>query len=167
MVLGVLELEPIIDAIQRLVFEANRRDNLEELLEKLGLTEFLQPECTYDTYKEGRILVVGNSEVDKKILLASAEKCGVSKARFEFVSYDEATNYNFKKLQYNPNYRVVMFGATPHSASGKGDSSSIITAMENQSGYPKVIRMIANDKLKITKKNFKETLYKLLEIEYI
>lgn len=167
MVLGISELEPIIDAIQIMVFDANRRDKLDELLTKLGLTEYLQPTCSYDTYKEGKILIVGNTEIDNKLLVSVAENCGIKKSRLEFVTYDEATNFNFSKLQYNPNYRVILFGATPHSTIGKGDSYSIIAELEKQSGYPRIIRMTANDRLKITKTNFKQKLYELLNEGYI
>ena len=45
----------------------------------------------------------------------------------------------------------------PHSGKEKGEHGSIIAAIENQEGYPPIIRLGANG-LKITKTDFKEKL---------
>lgn len=50
----------------------------------------------------------------------------------------------------------------PHSGHAKGDYSSVITALEQQEGYPPVVRMGTNG-LKITKTSFRNTLESLLQ----
>ena len=45
----------------------------------------------------------------------------------------------------------------PHSGKIKGNYRSIISALENQEGYPPVVR-IGGKKLKITKTSFREAL---------
>lgn len=60
-----------------------------------------------------------------------------------------------------------MIGPVPHSSVGKNDSSSVIAEMKNEEGYPKVIVLDDSNGLKITKTNFKEKLYKLIEENYI
>jgi hypothetical protein len=42
------------------------------------------------------------------------------------LDYEDAQKYDFRKMQYAPQYRVVLFGPTPHSGHGKGDSGSIM-----------------------------------------
>ncbi len=67
------------------------------------------------------------------------------------LDYEDAENFNFEDLQYNPNTRLILVGPIPHSTKGK--DSSIINKMKNTDGYPKIIRMIAGNELKITKSN--------------
>ncbi|MDX8417133.1 hypothetical protein [Absicoccus intestinalis] len=71
-------------------------------------------------------------------------------------------------MQYAPQYRVVLFGPSLHSGRGKRESGSIIAELEHSNAYPRVIRMqVHNDKLKITKSNFEETLKQLIDGDYI
>ena len=60
-----------------------------------------------------------------------------------------------------------LFGANPHSSTGKGDSGSVISEMQRKEGYPRIEVLRAGEQVKITKTNFKETLEKLLEEEII
>lgn len=69
-------------------------------------------------------------------------------------------------MQYNPNYRLVIVGPMPHSTTGKGESRSTISELENGNGYPKVIRLGSNE-LKITKTNFKQALQEQQNADYI
>ncbi len=75
--------------------------------------------------------------------------------------------FDARKMQYAPQYRIILFGPTPHSGYGKGDSSSIITELESSEAYPRVERLISGNELKITKSNFREKLQQLTEEDYI
>ena len=91
-----------------------------------------------------------------------------NKKRFEFcLEYKEIQKYDFRKMQYAPQYRVVLFGPVPHSGHGKGDSGSIIAEIEKSEAFPRVERLISGQELKITKTNFREKLQQLIEEEYI
>ena len=70
-------------------------------------------------------------------------------------------------LQYNPNYRLVIFGAVPHSSTGKNESSSVIAEMKSYEGYPRVEVLSSNSEVKITKSNFKELLNRLIDEDFI
>jgi hypothetical protein len=62
----------------------------------------------------------------------------------------------------------VLFGPIPHSVSRKGDKPSIIAHLENNDGYPKVIRLTdTNGQLKITKSNLKEAIWREIESGYL
>lgn len=169
----LLELEAEIlrelpDKITHVLSKANREGRLEELLELLTMADLLQPSTGYTSYKDGKIVVIGASEAKESVLLSIANNLGIDKQRFEFcLDYDESQKYNYRKLQYDPNYRVVMFGPVPHSSIGKGESSSVITEMEGNDGYPRVVRLCSNQALKITKSNFKIELENLLAENYI
>lgn len=59
-----------------------------------------------------------------------------------------------------------MVGPMPHSTESKGDYSSVISAIENEEGYPPVIRMGKNT-LKITKSDFREKLENAIKDQLI
>lgn len=158
----------IPDEITAILSKLNRTGQLEEFFEMLGMSDLLQEEDDFYSYKDGKIIVVGGTEVKEEVLLSVAKKLGLDKNRFEFcLNYEAIQKYDFKKMQYAPQYRVVLFGPSPHSGRGKGDSGSIIAELETSKVYPRVVRMQSGNELKITKSNFKETLMQLIEENYI
>ena len=165
-------LEEIIDTIVEKITLANRTGQLEEMLEQWGLEDLIDKKQQssndfYDTYKDGKIVVLGGSQVKEKVLLGIIKELGLDKDRFEFcLDYDSIVRYQFSKLQYNPNYRLVIVGSMPHSTAGKGDSSSAISEMEKENGYPKVVRLGTNE-LKITKTGFAKALQEQMAANYI
>ena len=79
---------------------------------------------------------------------------GIRKEQLELcLEYKKAAAYNIEKLKNNK-YTAFLVGPMPHSGAGKGNNSSIITAMENTVGYPPVFR-IGNNGMKITKSSLK------------
>lgn len=162
------ELEDVIEEVTARITFANRTGELDSLLKNWGLDKLLKRQTVYETYKGGKIVVIGASEIKENILIGIAKKFGIDESRFEFcLDYDGAKTYSYKKLQYNPNYRVVVFGAVPHSSTGKKDSSSVIAEMKNHEGYPRVEVLSANKEVKITKSNFKKLLNRLVKENYI
>jgi hypothetical protein len=155
--------------LEELITLANRQGRLENLLNTLNLSYILvDNEGKYETHKNGKIVVIGESDIKEKVMLGIAKKLNIDRERLEFcLGYDAAKKYNFRKLQFAPKYRVVLVGPMPHSVSGKGDHSSIITGIENTEGYPRIERLKSNNALKITKSNFEQSLRKLLIEDYI
>lgn len=168
-VLDIIELEDLLDEITHRVTEANRNGTLEEILTALGMEDLIEQETFFESYKDGKIVVIGGGELKEDQLKMIAGKLGIDKRRIECcLDYEAAQKYNYNKLQYNSSYRVVLFGAVPHSSTGKGDSSSVVAEMEaHPSIYPRVARLTSNSALKITKSNFKEALANLLDEGYI
>ena len=170
--LNTERLEEVVDAITEKLYLANRTGELESLLSDWGLSSLIKSDAPrsndfYDTHKKGTIVVIGDSQVKEHDLLGIVKKLGLDKDRFEFcLDHDKIKTYQFSKMQYNPNYRLVIVGPMPHSTTGKGDSRSIISELENGIGYPKVIRLGSNE-LKITKTNFKHALQEQQNANYI
>ena len=157
------EIEEIIDKIREKVFLANRIGELDNLLLSLGLTDFVEPSPIDEHYKCGKIVVIGNSDIKESILLGICKECGIGKERLEFcLDYNLAQKFNYRKMQYNSAYSVVMFGPVPHSTIDKKKSESIIAELESQKGYPPVVRLNTGNELKITKTNFKKAICTLL-----
>ncbi len=177
MALTIAELAELEDNVLSILPEritealtlANSRGQLEELLDLLRMSDLLEPEECLETYRSGKVLVIGESDVKDDVLLAIAKNLGLDKNRFELITeYDKAKSFEFTKLQYASNYRVVLFGPVPHSMNGKGDSGSVIAELEKKKDmYPRVERLLNGTTLKITKSNFKEKLQQLIDEQYI
>ena len=161
-------MKELPDRITQILSIANRNGELDELLRIFGMSDLLRKTSRFESYKDGKIVVIGGSEVKQEALVSIGKQLGIDKKRFEFcLDYKEIEKYNFKKMHYAPQYRVVLFGPSPHSGHGKGDSSSIIAEMENKDGFPRVERLINGQRLKISKSNFRDMLQKLIDEEYI
>ena len=164
----LLELQDaIIDNLWGIVTKANADGSLEQLLSSMGLSyltkEVLGIEPPLKTWGNGKILVVGDAQCRPKDLMGVAKGRGIASERIEYVDASEATNYNFTRLEYSPNWCAVLFGAMPHSTKGKGEESSTISHMEkNRDRCPVVKRLYASNQLKITKSNFREALQSLI-----
>lgn len=166
--LDINEIEELLDEIRTRVLIANRSGNLEELLLSMGLSDLMETPAL-DGDRNGKIVVLGASDVDEQHLLGLAGKMGLDKSRFEFcLDYEAMQKYNFRKLQYSDKYRVVLVGPMPHSTHGTSDSSSAISDMEKHPEmYPRIIRMWNGNTLKITKTGFREVLERLIQDQYI
>ena len=153
----------IVDNIYMILTKLNREGTLDTVVSLMGIEAEIYPEQIYSVPKAGKILVIGQSEVQTKVLVAIAEGFGISRDRLEFCTdYQESKRYNFSKLKYSTDYSAVMVGPIPHSTNGKGDYSSIIAAMEKEEGYPPVIRL-GNNSLKISKSDFKAKLKSMID----
>lgn len=161
------ELEDILrneleDRLTEILTRLNRTGQLDQFLQLCGLENLLNCESDYNVHKNGRIIVIGQSDVKADVLLSVANKLGIEKNRVElYLNYNDAKKYDFKKIQWNPTYSAILVGPMGHSGSSKGDHSSVIAAIETAQGYPPIIRLGTNS-LKISKSNFKSTLQDLL-----
>lgn len=162
------EIEELLEKIRIKIMQANALDALDELLLQMGFDDFLQPATVYETNKNGKIVVIGDSHVKESKLLGVIKELGLNPDSFEFcLDYEKAKTYPYKKLRYDPNYRLVLFGPVPHNSSGKQHSSSVIAEMKSHEGYPRIEVLNANNAVKITKSNFKDILERLIETNYI
>lgn len=155
-------LDIIAEASYRLHIEIKKSfksGNIEEYLKNIGMEDIYPDEesLLYDTNPDGKILIVGDGMIKENIIYGCLKDIGIPSDRVEVkLGYKTIKNMSFKSLQYNPAYRLILFGAVPHSGKGKEDKSSIITQIESDEGYPKVIRLTDSHGLKMTKTSLKE-----------
>lgn len=114
MVLAIEELSALEDEIMSvlpdritaILSKLNRSGRLEELLELLGMEDLLKQEQDFYSYKEGKIVVVGGTDVKEEVLLSIAKNLGIDKSRFEFcLDYKQIQKFDFRRMQYAPQYR--------------------------------------------------------------
>lgn len=147
----------------------NREEKLEELFTLLGLETLLSPQPTYrfEPLKNGKIVVIGASKVVEAELLGVARGLGIEKKRLElYLDYDKMKGLDCQKFRWKSEYSLIMVGPMPHSGISKSDNGSIISTLEQEDGYPPVIRLGSNE-LKITKSNFREALDDFLKTRRI
>lgn len=168
----LIELEEALrpkldDRLEEILCSLNRNGKLEEFLEMIQMSDLLCADNGYRPYRTGKIVVLGYSTIKPQILLAVGQQCGLDKERFELhLDYEDAKQFDIRKMQYQPNYSIVLVGPMPHSGIGKESFGSVIAAMERQDGYPPVVRLGSNE-LKITKTNFRSTLQTLIQLNKI
>lgn len=149
------------ERLEEILIELNRNGKLEDFLHFIGMQRLLQTDES-SVIRDGKIIVIGQSEVDKKVLAAVAEKIGIAKERFEFyLEYEDAVKFDFRRIQWSSKYSCILVGPMPHSGNAKGEYESIIAALEHEEGYPPVGRMGTNE-LKITKSSFRMALENMI-----
>ncbi len=158
------------DNLTGILTNLNRQEKLGELFSLLGLSSLLNDaaESNGTFLKNGRIVVIGASEVPERHLMGVAKSLGIDKDRFEFyLDYEDGKKFEYSKLYYQSNYSLVMVGPMPHSSSGKGDYSSAIAAMEATEGYPPVMRIEISGLRAISKSAFRMKLQEALDFGVI
>lgn len=170
--LSIEELEELRETMTELMAEKltsalvilNQSGQLEELLVLLGMGDLVDAKGSLQTYAEGRIVVIGDTAAKPKDLIGIAKDLGIDKSRIEFIGFDESHRFDYRSLEYNPLVCAVLFGAVPHKTKGTNESSSVIAYMEaHRDRYPRVFRLMAGERLKITKTNFKHAIENLIE----
>ena len=152
---------------EHILTKLNRTGKLLDFLRLVEMQDLLgEPENKWAF--EGKIIVIGASDVKKENLIGVAKSLGISKQRLEFcLDYEDAKTYDFKKTQYKYDlYACILAGPMPHKGKATGGYSSILTALESQDGYPPVERM-GLDNLKISKSSFEASLRKMIQEGYV
>ena len=160
-------LTQLPDILRYSLDSANEVGKLRGLLELLYLDRLL-PQVQSNVSKalpNGRILVFSSRNVKVKDLLGVAKSLGVTN-EIEFYDYEQSKTYPYSKLEYNTLINAVLLGAVPHSTSGTDGYSSLVVSLERKAEegvlYARVIRLSANNELKLTKESFREALKKLI-----
>lgn len=163
MALGLAEMEILIASAQQKLSEelilANHLGTLDDVLSKYGLKKS-SPRYFSEVARHPKVLVCGDLGIKQKDLSGLIKNMSLNPDQFEFVAYDDVTNYNFSKLEYNSSYSDILFGPAPHQAKGADGYRSIINCIESQPEiYPKMLRIETfSGELKISKTSFSSAL---------
>ena len=151
-------LQKLLEKVRREWERAIETDSLQELMNTYGisLTENVLP----ISKQASRILVIGDIAGRKKDYYGKAKTLGIQENSLVFVAdYDKLTNFSLAQLEYSTKYSDVIVGPVPHSMKGKGEYSSIISAMEQQPDiFPRVIRAQTANEMKLTISSFQKAL---------
>lgn len=156
------------DRLTEILTRLNRNETLEQFLNMIGMADLLAPSIPlYKPYATGKIVILGAGELNADVIRAIFKANGIDKNRLELVmDYDEIKHFDCRKMQWNESYCLVLAGPMPHSGAGKGDHGSILSALEQETGYPPVIRLGENG-LKITKSTLKAALQEAISQQWV
>ena len=163
MPLGYEELEPIsnetLNKVRAEILRANTIGTLDLVLEKYGV-EIGLPMSEPMNRTGDTILVLGGLTISKDDLNNLFRKFKIKEKSFEFVEYDEVTNFNFSKLIANHRYTDIFVGPVPHKAMNIGNASGVIEYLQNADDIPAKIAVLRDNsgELKISKRTFKQAL---------
>ena len=168
-------LDIIADAglrLQREIKLAYKAGTLVEYLTKIGMEDLYPQKRSTEwdgAFPDGKIVVFGDSSVQARDILKSIETVGINRERVELKLgyYDRSCDEFIRNLRYNNKYRLILAGPKPHSNVATGDFSSALAMMQNTDGYTKVIPLIANGRLKITKTNVKLAVQNEVDAGYL
>ena len=150
---------------------AYKRGRLKDYLSGIGMIDLFpceEKKTLYDTNPDGKILIVGEGRVKEREIYGCLKEYGIDKERIELhLGYKEARNFSFRNIRYNPNYHLILFGPVPHSGEGKQENSSIITQIENDDGYLKVVRLTDGHGLKMTKTSLRKAIIQEVKGGYL
>lgn len=152
--------------ITKKILSARSVSELRSYLKSIGLEE-LMPEI--DNFQHnGDIYILGDLRIKDNDVYGIFKDLSVDIDRVKIVKeYDKLKNYPFNKFQYNDSVRLIFVGPMPHSTRDKDDYSSIIAKMEQEKGFPKIVRLCAGNNLKVTKTNLKESIITEIKSKYL
>ena len=147
----------------------NTKGKIEEFLRLIDHEDLLgKTESYFDPFKDGKIVVLGASELRPNDVIRALRDEGIEKDRIELhLEYDLGGYEVEKSIRWNSFVSLVLVGPIPHSLEGKGSYSSIMEMMERKQGYPPVIRLQIAGTPKITKTNLKEAVRTAVARDYI
>ncbi len=151
--------EKICDELLKIIILKNRTNGLTNYINKIGMGALLESEEMTNPYvnlSNAKMLIVGDSSIAKNDIDNLLKELDMPTECYDIVPFSKTKKYKFTLLKYQDKYSDVLFGPIPHSNTSKGDYSSVINMMRNEEGYPKVIVLSANKKLKISKSSLQE-----------
>ena len=166
----ILEIEEVlVQNAEEILCDMNRQGTINSFLKITGLDYLLAEEerdaNTQD--KSGKIVIIGDSKISNKIIRGIFKDMGISPDRaILHTDYHKVQKLNYHDMQYNDNYALILFGPVGHSARDKGEYNSIISALEQEDGYPPVL-LLGTTKLKISKTGLKHALKTAITEGYI
>lgn len=149
------------------VIGLNRTGDLPRFLEIINREDLNPRPSGLFFNNQGKILIIGDSELSAMDIAKTCERCGISRDRLE-LQLEYKDNYNFSHTQYSQKYSLILVGPLPHMAKGVDGASSIIAKIMTGDGYPPVIKVTdANGNLHISKNSLVNALNAAKEHSYI
>lgn len=156
----------VSSVIMKKILETNSALELRNYLRSLQL-EDLMPDID-NFIPNGDVYILGDLKIKEHIVFQIFKDLNIDTNRIKIVKgYTELKNYNFKRFQHDTSTRLIFVGPLPHSTKGKEDYSSIITMMEQEEGFPKIVRLGNDGILKISKTNLKNAIIEEIDSGYL
>ena len=139
----------------KIISHLDATDKLDEFLKITGLKSEVRKELERNLIKTKKVLVVGHGLAKETDYRQQCKNAGISPENFEFhLEFEDGAKMDFEKYRNNPEYGGIIVGAMPHSGKSKGNYSSVIDYLENEPGFPKVVKGNEGGEVKISLSGF-------------
>lgn len=154
------KVECVLDEeLLNILITLNRNERLFEFLELMNHTDLIgKSNNQFVATTDQVIVVLGHPNIKAEDIIKTINKCGIEKDRVELHLDYHLKGFNIDSLKYSFRHSLILVGPMPHSIKGKDDYSSVITRLETENGFPPVIRLTAENSLKITKTSIKNAI---------
>lgn len=130
--LGLNELErltlDVLEYVREQIIINNQKGILNEYLSKIN---FLRNDNSKEITKEKRILVIGQSQAQKKDLEQVSIEKGIDPGNLDFVlNYKDVEKFDFHSIKQANKYDVILVGPMGHKQKGLTKYSSMIAELE-------------------------------------
>lgn len=147
----------IFSKIAKEIELANKNNEMQALFDKYGI--YFEEEAMQVDTRTMKVLVLGALAGKLKDYQMAVKKMDINPDNVEFIDTYDDKRFNVAKLEYSMEYSDIIYGPNPHKQVGMGDTNSFLAEMErNPEKFPRVIKAISNDKLKITISGFKSAI---------
>lgn len=151
-------------SLQRLDELLNKKNEEIDQLKQLNELNNEQIGTTDSAFENIKIIILGDSLIDEKIIYGIAKTFELEKDQLDLVTdYEQGKRFNIDELKYNSKYDGILIGPIAHKIIGTGAYSSAIQRLSQEEGFPPLEEIRTNSgELKITKSSLKSSLDKLL-----
>ena len=139
----------------KIIAHLDATGKLDDFLKITGLKSEVRKELDRNLIPTKKVLVVGNGLAKESEYRQQCRKGGFSPDNFEFyLDFHDGKKIDFDKYKNNPEYGGIIVGPMDHNGISKGDYSSVIEYIENEPGFPKVVRGNEGSELKLSVSGF-------------
>lgn len=150
------------DAI-KIISHLDTTDKLDDFLKITGLKAEIRKEFERDLIKTKKVLVVGHGTAKEAHYRQAVKNAGISPENFEFyLDYHAGAKINFDKYRNRPEYGGIIVGPMDHVGISKGKYPSVISYIENEPGFPMVVKGNNGGQLRLNIQDFYEAVLTLL-----
>lgn len=151
-----------VDDSIKIISHLDAIDKLDEFLKITELKSAVRKELDRSMLQTKKVLVVGNGLAKEVEYGQQCRNIGISPANFEFyLDFEDGAKIDFDKYKDNPEYGGIIVGAMPHNGISKGKYPSVIEYIENEPGFPKVVRSNEGGELKLSVSGFQKAVLEL------
>ena len=152
-----------VDDPIKIIAHLDATEKLDEFLKITDLKSEVRKELERNLIPTKKVLVVGSGLAKESEYRQQCKNGGISPDNFEFyLDFNDGAKIDFDKYKDNPEYGGIIVGAMPHNGVSKGNYSSVIEYIENEPGFPKVVRSNEGGELKISISGFYRAVLELL-----
>ena len=156
------------DDLFGIVSHLQNTGKLDEFLKITGLKGAVSREFERDLLPTKKVLVIGRGLADEFQYKQKCKEIGICPDNFEFhLEYEDGSKFDFDKCKNNSDYCGIIVGQMAHSGVSKGNYTSVIDYIENETGFPKVVRSNEGGELKLSLSAFQIAVLTLMQDEMV